>query len=169
MIDNTIVCFPNNVISMLKAALQTIDPPTEPGGDDGLRIEERPVRNTDYSETLGLFAGAWTPNQDTMEIGGHEPTVQRYTVIIESLVHDMDQERGIATHSLLSALVRHTLYRNPGVRVGLPLLTVPLGGHIEKLQRWGIGQQRFMNNDASGNFVFLSATDFWFETTTERM
>lgn len=168
MIDNSIVCFPNNVIAMLGSALQTIDPPSTPGGDDGLRIELRPLQSTDYTETVAITPGVWTPNDQSMEVGMHEPTLQNYTVIVETLVTDMDQARGIATHSLLSTLVRSTLYRDPGIRVGLPLLRVELGGYVEQLERWKVNQQQFMSTKGTGGYAYLSALELHIETSIKK-
>lgn len=166
MIDQTRICFPDNVVEILAENLKAIDPESSPGEDDGVRIVRRPVRNTDLTETISVIPGTWEAQQETLEIlgGRSEPTVQRYTVVVESLIVDMDEERGIRTNSLFSAMVRHMLYRDPAIRIALPLLSVSLNGYTESLKRWGLSQQRFMNNEVGSNFIFLSAVELWFET-----
>lgn len=167
MIDQSIVCFPNNVIEILVSGLKAIDPETEPGRNDGLRVVRRPIHPTDESETVSVVATTWSPDETSQELGRREPTLQRYGITVESMVKDMDEERGIATHSLLSALVRHMLYRDQALKVALPLLSVNLKGYNERLHAWGVKQQRFQNNKFGGNFYYLSAVDLWIETNIQ--
>lgn len=169
MIDRSIVCFPNNIIEIVSAEMQNIDPHSAPDTRDGLRVIRRPIHPTDSTETVSVTAGLWSPDEDSAELGNNEPTVQRYTGTVEAMVKDLDEERGIATHSLLSALVRHTLYRDQALKVALPLLSVNLHGYNERLIRWGVKQQRFMNNKFDGKFYFLSAADLWFETAIRKV
>jgi len=159
-------CFPNNVIALLGFCAREIDRGTDddPVAGDGIRIVYRTVRTTDRTETLSITAGHWTPEEDSKELGGAEPTLQRYTVNVESLVVDMDEERGIQTHSYLSTLVRHLLYRDPALQAAMPALSVTVGGYTESLKRWGINQQAFLNNKVGQSFVFLSSVELWFET-----
>lgn len=164
MIDPSVVCFPANIVDILALVLQEIDPPSTPGGTDGLRIVKRPIHPTDATETVSIVAGTWTPEDESRELGQREPTLQRYAITVEAMVKDMDQERGIATHSLLSTHVRHMLYRDPALVGALPELSVTLRGYTEHLKDWGVRQQRFLNNKFNGEFYFLSAVDLWFRT-----
>lgn len=171
MLDpNVVVCFPNNVVDMLATQLANIEMPIPDEEENRVRVVKRPIRSTDYTQTLSVFPALWVPDENSFEMAGgrSEPTIQRYTVAIEALVVDMDEERGLATHALLSSLARLMLYRNTALRVGLPLLEVDLSGYREKLARWGISQQRFANNLIEKDFVFLSTVDFWFETDIEK-
>lgn len=163
-IDQGIVCFPNNIVEMLTDSLRSIDPETEDGRNDGLRVLRRPIHPTDQTETVAVFPTTWNPVVDSFELGNREPTLQRYSVTVEAMVTDVEEERGIAAHSLLSALVRHKLYRDPALKVALPMLSVNLGSYSEKLHNWGINQQRFQNNKFGGVFYYLSTMDLWFET-----
>lgn len=171
MLDpDVIVCFPNNVVDMLATQLKNIEMPLPTNVENRVRVHKRPIRETDYTQSISVIPSLWVPDEDSFEMAGdkNEPTIQRYTIAIEALVVDMDEERGLATHALLSSLVRLMLYRNPAIRVGLPMLEVDLSGYREKLARWGISQQRFANNQIGKNFVFLSTVDFWFETDIEK-
>lgn len=167
MLDPTVItCFPNNVVDMIASQLETLEMPLPADINDRIRVVKRPVRDTDYTQTISVIPALWVPDMDSLEMSGgvNEPTIQSYTIAIEALVVDMDVERGLATHALLSSMVRLMLYRNLALRVGLPLLEVDLNGYREKFARWGISQQRFGNNQIGKNFVFLSTVDLWFET-----
>lgn len=167
MLDPDFLCFPNNVVDFLSIALQSID------GDS--KIKKRPIKETDDSQTLAVYPVAWQPVNDSMEMVGHrrEPTLQRYTVMVQSFIADLDEERGIRKHSLLSARVRHTLYRSPAVDVNLPKLKVEFpstsGPVEERVSRWGVASQDYMNNQvpSSGKFLFLSTTELFIETEFE--
>jgi len=163
-IDQGIMCFPNNIIELLTDSLQSIDPETEEGRNDGLRVVRRPIHPTDQTETVAVFPTTWNPVNDSFELGNREPTLQRYSVSVEAMVTNIDEADGIRVHSLLSALVKHKLYRDEALKVALPMLSVNLGGHSEKLHNWGINQQRFQNNKFKGVFYYLSTLDLWFET-----
>lgn len=167
---DVIVCFPNNVVDMLATQLEDIELPLPSEMEKRVRIEKRPIRNTDYTQTVSIIPALWMPDMDSMEMQGSrsEPTIQRYTILVEALVVDLDEERGLATHALLSSIVRLKLYRSIPIRVALPLLEVDLEGYRERLMRWGIHQQRFANNQLEKNFVFLSTLEFWFETNVEK-
>lgn len=164
MIETDALCFPNNVVDFLCAALQNIDPDT--------KIVKRPIKDTDSSQTISVLPVAWSPVQESMEMLGrrNEPTLQRYSILVESFIADMDEARGIRKHSLLSALVRHTLYRSPGLHVGLPMLKVEFqnssGPTMESVSRWGVVSQNYMNNrvPTTGKFLFLSSTELFVET-----
>lgn len=171
MLDpDILVCFPNNVVDLVATQLANIEMPLPPEVENQIRVVKRPVRDTDYTQTISVIPSLWVPNMDSLEMAGgkNEPTIQQYTVAVEALVVDMDEERGIATHALLSSMVRLMLYRSLALRVALPMLEVDLSGYREKLTRWGISQQRFGNNQIGKNFVFLSTVDFWFETDIEK-
>lgn len=171
MLDpDVLVCFPNNVVDLLATQLANIEMPLPDEMEDRIRVEKRPIRDTDYTQTISVIPALWVPDEDSLEMSGgpNEPTIQRYTIAIEALVVDMDEERGLATHALLSSLARLMLYRNLALRVSLPMLEVDLNGYREKLARWGISQQRFGNNQIGKNFVFLSTVDFWFETVIQK-
>ena len=78
---------------------------------------------------------------------------------------DMDEMRGLSTHSTLAKLVRTTLYRDESLRVGLASLVTTTSG-TERLKRWGVNTQRLIANELSGQWLYLSTTEFWLETET---
>ncbi|AOE44529.1 hypothetical protein SEA_JUMBO_16 [Gordonia phage Jumbo] len=164
MIDANTLCFPNNVVDFLAIALEGIDPDS--------RIKKRPIADTDDTQTIAVFPVAWSPNNDSMEMQGrrNEPTLQRYVIMAQSFIADMDEERGIRAHSLLAARVRHTLYRGEAVALNLPTLKVTFedtaGSVEERVARWGITGQDYMNNQvpSTGKNLFLSTTEIFVET-----
>lgn len=172
-LDQTTVCFPANIVNLLAAGLQFIDPHTDPDKKDGVRIYKRPLMTTDASESIGVIATNWGPVISSMEMRGgpFEPTLQRYTVAIQAMVKDAEEERAIAVHSLLSAKVRHMLYHDPALAVALPQLQVSFdtfaGVTVEKLMKWNITSQNFMNHEVKGRFVYLSTLEVVAETALQ--
>lgn len=166
MIGNSIVVFPNNIVEIVKTRTQFLD--------SDLTILKRPVRASDPTQTVGLTAASWLPDLTSYEFpylgGGNvqagEPTLQRYTINVTSFVKDMDEENGQAVHSVLAALLRSMLYRDNTLRVGLAALSVTMNGHIERAKRWGVSNQRFLNNTVDQQFMFVSTLEFWLETET---
>ena len=164
MLDPDYVCFPNNIADFLCVALQDIDPDS--------KIYQRPIKDTDDSQTIAVFPVAWQPETDSLEMMGrrNEPTIQRYVIMVQSYIADMDEARGIRKHSLLAARVRHTLYRSQAVAVALPTLEVVFsdsaGPVKERVARWGVNGQDYMNNQLpnSNKFIFLSTTELFVET-----
>lgn len=165
-IDPTTVCFPQNIVNVLAGALQFIDPHSAPGKKDGIRIYKRPLMVTDATESIGITASTWGPVQDSLEIRGgpFEPTLQRYTIAVQAMVRGAQEEKAIAVHSILSAKVRYMLYRDAALAQALPILSISLGGTTEKLMRWYVTGQTFMNHEVNGRFVYLSTVEFVAET-----
>lgn len=165
MIDPDEPVFPNNIISLIATRADYIDPPD-------LRIFKRPLRNSDPSQSFGVFAAQWNPNEDSYEMRGapspgpNEPTLQRYLIAIQAFVKDFNEDRGLRKHSVLSKYVRAMLYRDDPLRIGLAALSVEMSGSVESSKRWGIRTQRFLSNEIEGNFLFLSTLEFWLETET---
>lgn len=171
-LSDSLVCFPDNILTVLGPRLHEIDPgnPDPRKKDDGVRVKNRPLRTTDTTLTIGLAPIAWTPTDSSVEImgGRFEPTIQRYTIAVQSMVKDSDEERGIATHSRFAALVRSMLYRDRDLDIELHQLKVTLNGATETLKRWGVGSQQYLNNEINREFVFLSVAELWVETELER-
>lgn len=168
IITPNVICFPNNIVELLADGLQDIAPHSTPGADDGLRVVKRRARTTDSTYTLAIAPGVWIPEEASYELGRVEPTEQGYTVTVEALIVDSDEERGIEAHSSLSFAVRHMLYRDEALMEALTELEVSVGGYTEKLKAWGLTQQLFMNNDDKSTFMFLSRVDLWYKTTVEK-
>lgn len=93
-----------------------------------------------------------------------EPTLQRYDFVIQALVKHTDQVEGTAIISALSSMIRRMLYRDAALTVALTSLSSSALGSIERTQRWGVGSQRYLTNEISGNWVFVSTSEFWVET-----
>lgn len=165
MISEVIPVFPNNAVDIIATrALELIDPPD-------LYVVKRPLRKSDPNETLGVYAAFWNPVEDSYEMRGgnptsSEPTLQRYMVFLEAFIKDMDEERGLAKHSVFSKLVRAMLYRDAPLLVSLRTLSSTVNGSTERTQRLGIRTQRYSSNELDGAFLFLSVIEFWLETET---
>lgn len=164
MIDETTPVFPNNIVQAICDAMPSIDT------DVGERVLRRPLRQTDPTQSVGVFATQWAPDSESFEIGMggplgfHEPTLAQYFIAVQSFVTDFDEERGLATSSILSTLVRTMLFRNDSLRVALRSLSVVMEGSTEKTRRYEVRAQRFNNNEIDGNFLYLSTLEFWLET-----
>lgn len=163
MIDATEPVFPNNAVALIKIALQTIDA--------DLRIYGRPLRSSDPAQSIGVFPQLWQPDEQSYEMRGgpegpSEPTLSRYQIAVQGFIKDLDEERGLATHSVLSKQIRTTLYRNSPLMVALRMLAVTMNGSTERTQRCGVMTARYLSNEIDGNFLYLSTLDFFLETET---
>jgi hypothetical protein len=155
--------FPNNVVELVTSRTKMLDA--------DLFVIKRPLRESDPNQSVGIFAAQWLPEEQSYEVigapqGHHEPTLQQYFTTVQAFVKDMDEERGLATHSVLSKMIRSMLYRDEPLRVALGALSVTTDGSIERTQRWGIRQQRYFSNELSGSWLYLSTLEFWLETET---
>ncbi len=128
------------------------------------KVLRRPLRPTDPDRSIGVVAIDWTPN--AMVIGQHEPAVAVYVLSIQAFVKHADEEEGRDDHADLAQQIRSMLYRNVGLRVRLAGLSETADGLTERVQRWGIRQQRYAANEVDGEFLYLSTTEFWIETET---
>lgn len=161
MISADTIVFPNNIVVLVKDRTKLLD--------SDLNVVGRPLRNGDPDSSVGVYAGTWNPDERTHEIGHaapSEPTVQRYVLAVQAFVKDMDEERGLARHSVLSKMIRTMLYRDTALRVGLAALQVPMNGSVESARRWSVGTARFHSNELDGAFLYLSTLEFWLETET---
>ena len=163
MIDTTTQVFPNNVCTLMVARLRTID--------SDLRVFQRPLRESDGTQVVGVFPIVWTPDDSSFEMTGQfvptaQPTLQRYVVGVQAYVQDTNEAQGIAVHSILAKRVRSMLYRDNPLAVGLNALQVSMDGTVERIQRRGIQVQRFLANEIGGVFMFLSSAEYYVETET---
>jgi hypothetical protein len=111
------------------------------------------------------------PDDDSFEMRGlpsgiHEPSLSSYLIGIQAFVKDGDEERGAAVHGTLSKLVRTMLVNDATLRVGLRSLSVTTSGITERTQRFGVRTQRYLSNELSGSWLYLSTIEFWLETET---
>lgn len=128
------------------------------------KVLRRPLRPTDPDGSIGVIAADWVPN--AMVIGQHDPAVGTYLFQIQAFVKHTDEEEGRDAHADFAQRIRLMLYRNAGLRVRLGGLAHTADGLIERVQRWGIRQQRYAANEVDGEFLYLSTTEFWTETET---
>lgn len=166
MIVESTSVFPNNVVELVSERFKLID--------EDLHVVRRPLRPNDPVQSIGVFGSLWTPDQESLEIigmgasgvpGPQEPTISRYVISIQAFVKDMDEERGLATHSVLSKMILAILYRDQPLRVALSQLTAEVLGVSERTKRWGITTQRFLNNELGDNeWLYLSTVEFWLDT-----
>jgi hypothetical protein len=99
-------------------------------------------------------------------LGRHEPTLQQYLITVQGFVKDMDEERGLDVHAVLSKRLRAMLYRDDPLRVGLLALSVVMNGSTERAKRFGVRTQRYVSNEINGSWLYLSTLEFWLETET---
>lgn len=165
MIEETDAVFPNNVASLLVQRFQYID--------EDLVILRRPLRIADPVQSIGIFSSMWAPDAQSMEMRAlgsptpSEPTINRYAFAVQAFIKDMDEERGLATHSVLSKMVLAILYRDQPLRVGLGALESEVMGVRERTLRWGVVAQRFLSNElGESEWLYLSTTEFYLDTET---
>jgi hypothetical protein len=76
----------------------------------------------------------------------------------------MEEEKGIARHSVLSSKLRTMLYRDNVLRLGLTALSVSESGGTERLKKWEVGTQRYIANEVEGSFMYLTNLELFLET-----
>lgn len=162
-IDTSLMLFPANVVELVATRAQLLDA--------DLFVCQRPLRQSDPNQSVGVTAAQWLPQEESYEMRGgptgrHEPTLQSYLITVQAFIKDMDRERGLAVHTILSKMLRSMLYRDEPLRVGLAALEASYLGSTERTQRWGIRQQRFFGNDINSEWLYLSNLEFWLETET---
>lgn len=156
--------FPANAIALITTAVQ--------GLDADLFVAPRPLRETDPVQSVGIYASSWLPQEDSFEMRGlpegpRIPTLSTYTIGIQALIRDMDDQRGLVVHATLSKMVRRLLYRDNNLRVGLRSLQVTsVDGSIERTQRFGIRGVRYASNELQGSWLYLSTIETFLETET---
>jgi hypothetical protein len=164
------VAFPVNVVNALAERYKQLYVDTAPTPEEATDIKLRPLNNQDRSETMGIYPGIWTPNEDSYEMRGMqysgEPTLGRYLVMIQNFIKDGDRERGAAKHSIFATRTRNVLYRDPVLRVALPQLVVTDLGVTERVKRWEVRSQRYFSNELGGTWVYLSSLECLIETET---
>lgn len=154
--------FPNNVVSILMDRLKANMPDWEVLG--------RPIRIADPNHSLGVYALDWQPQEQTMQIGGgNEPVLSRYNLRVQNLIKNTDEAEGRADFTVAAKSVRAIVARDSVLRDSFPQLQETLLGVRERLMRYGIRGQSFLNNDIRGTFTFLATTDLWVETETVQL
>lgn len=146
--------FPENIIEEIKVSLLEME-----GVDHVIR---RPLRPTDPTESVGVFAMSWSP--EDWQIGQFDPAVTQYLIAIQTFVKHGNEEEGVTAHARLAKRVRVMLYRDDDLRLRLGTLSAVEDGLTERTQRWGVRAQRYLSNELQGNFLFLAVTELWVET-----
>jgi hypothetical protein len=151
-----VTAFPANIVTALKEQLE-VD-----FGSEVDTVVARPLRPIDPDRSIGILAVDWRPVDH--QIGQHDPALGRYQLAIQCFIKHQDEEVGLAEHTLMSKNLRTMLYRGEALRLRLASLSETSLGVTERVQRWGVRQQRFVSNEIQGRFLFLSTTEFWVET-----
>lgn len=165
-LDYTKPHFPQNIVNVLVPVVKLINPDSDT--EYGLRVVKRPLHETDDSESVGITAMTWTPDQESLEMMGglYEPTLQNYSIAIQAMVKDSDEERAIATHSVLSSELRRLLYGAPYLQVALRELAVAYGsdGPVERVKKWRLPVQNFQKGTIDGSYILLSSLELVVQT-----
>lgn len=151
--------FPANAIALIVARIPA-------AVDADLEILRRPLKPTDPPQSVGVFPMTFVPNDPSIEIQSLQPTLNRYNIVIQSLVKEYNEAAGITIDSILSARLRSMFYRDGPLHVGLTALSVSVNNSVERMQRRGITTQRFLSNEVRGVFAFTSWIEAWLETET---
>lgn len=151
--------FPNNAIELITARLPTyVDP--------DLGVFKRPLRATDPTQSVGVFPSTKLPDRTTIEMPSLEPTLKTYNIILQSIVHDTDEQACISVHTILVNRLWRMLYRDPALDAGLTALSVVADNSIERIQRRGVTLVRYLSNEVTGTFFQTAWLEFWLETET---
>lgn len=150
------VFFPYNAIAVIENACRVVI-------DPDLNFERRRLIVTDPNDTVGIAPANWDPVDS--ELGKLEPSIQLYTIFIQTLIVDTDEARGLQTHSYFAKCMREMLVRYPPLRVALHSLeTVDDAGVKEATIRSSTGGQVFHNQITDGNWHYLSTLELRLET-----
>jgi len=151
--------FPYNALEIIQNLLTDID------GD--MTFVQRRILNGDPDQTIGVAPVDWSPLGS--EIGRTGPTLQRYTIYVQSLIVDPDSERGLRMHSYLAKRVREMLARLTTLQVGLRQLNVvDEYGVGEKTVDVHMGNQVFHTQEFDGNWNWLSTAELLLDTQIYR-
>lgn len=159
--------FPYNVIAELEIVLQELFPHTNEDARNGVRIYRRPLNNGDSDGSIGLYPVVWNPDEDSTEMRGRVPmlpTMQRYPIVIDSLVTDPDEWSGIRAHSYFAQLIRHELFNSEHLEAVLPGMSTTLRGSVEMCSRYGVESQTYMHTSTDSMFTFMARTTFFVDT-----
>ena len=149
--------FPENILDLISRRILFYF-------EDEYTVVRRPVRVMDPALTIGLFSEMWAPVADSYEIGSFEPVLGRYNIRVQLMVKAADEVEGRRKYTVDSKALKVILYRDPTIRLELTQLQEELLDTVERLKRFGIVGQRYLNNEVAGEMVYLSTTTCWIET-----
>lgn len=145
--------FPQNIVDTLATRVVTLT------GVD--HVEKRELEPVHANGSVGIFAVNWVPLD--WEIGAAE-TRGKYYVYLQTINKDAERDKGAAESSKLVKSLRVMMYRDTTLRLALGGLSETILGATERALRWGVQEQRYQSNVIRGEFIFVSATQFWLET-----
>lgn len=151
--------FPNNAVILTSDRLKTLDVEVP--------VFRRRLYNTDPHQCIGITPATWAPDVDSYEMRGNgslRPTINRYNLAIQAKVTDMDDERGLLAHAEMSQAVRNMIMGDAVLRSTLQSLRSTLYGVTESVRAWTVESQRYMSEEASGLWTFLSTLSVRLET-----
>lgn len=165
MIEAGSIEFPNNVIEVLVARIPSFVDPLS-ALDKRVKALKRPLRQTDPQQCVGVFPAMKRPDVTSNEIGFTAPTLNRYSVIMQSMVKSTDEAEAISVHSILANRLTRMFHHDSILNAGLTGLGITVDNIRERLQRRGIELQRYLDNQVEGTFVRTSWIECWIETET---
>jgi hypothetical protein len=165
MIPEGDIEFPNNVIELLHFRIPSFVDGASPV-DTRVQAFKRPLRQTDPQQCVGVFPAMKRPDPRSFEIGFKAPTLNRYSVIMQSMVKSTNEAEAISIHSILANRLTRMFHHDLVLDAGLTALVINVDNIRERLQRRGIELQRYLDNQVEGTFVRTSWVECWFETET---
>jgi hypothetical protein len=163
-VDDNAAQFPWNAVVLIATRLNLVD--------EDIPCFRRRLYSTDPVQTFGCSPANWHPVQDSLEMRGadlaQEPTIQKYSLVVQAMVKDTDEERGIAVHSQMSKIARSILLTDIPLRDSLRALSADLYGVRERTLRWSIQSQRYLSEELKGQFTYLSTIEVQLETENSR-
>jgi len=155
------MAFPDDFVTTLKTHIETVM--------TSHTVLLRPVRFTDPSRSVSLFVVNWQPDEGEHLIGQVEPATARYIIRIQNFVKAADETEARSLYAVDSKTVRAILYRSDALRLAFSSLSETFLGSVERVQRYGVAQQNFLNNELKGQFVYIATTDLWVETEITKL
>ncbi len=125
------------------------------------------------TDTIGVFPASWRPEKESMLMGrafeeqlSAEPTLNYYAVRVQNLRIDADEEAGRTAFGVTSKKIRAILYRDPALHVSLQSLSEEMFGVVERMKRFEIVKQDFLDAMTNMGAYFMCTTEIVFETET---
>lgn len=151
--------FPYNVVDRIEVFAKALI-------DDDLHFYRRKLNVTDPDQSFSVVPARWTYDPGSVTIGSTpEPTMQSYSIMVQTLIIDADEARGLRTHSYLAKLTREMLARTGPFQVGLRgLNTSDARGVTEQIEKWRVEDQVFHSATIEGSWRYLSTLEFIIST-----
>lgn len=153
--------FPMNIVEVLhdymKAEL-----------DESFTVLKRPLRTQDPNLSVGIFPNDWVPVANSREMGFAGDTLSTHLVRVHLLIKAGEEQAGRYLSGIHAKKLRTMLAHDADLQLRLGQLSEVSGSIKERAQRFGVRNQRFLNNELTGQFIFLATTEFWVETETSR-